>query len=327
MRLPVRYFDTHTSGQMMQQFNHNCYVLDFIMKWTLSSVLTRALTIVASLAIVSYQVPLFPLAISPILVLFYLQQRYTLPTARQLKRLNQKAHSPSTHYYESLSGAATIRAFKAEGRFRTEYCTYRDESSRCEVASQLADLWSSFGMYVCSDLVGLVVYLLALASRESLRMSPGFLGLIITNATNIVADLQYFVESLAQLEKNIVAVESIDKFCQEEPEGEWIRERNENPTLPDDWPERGEIEFVDYSVRYREGLDLVLDGVNLHIQAGEKVGIVGRTGAGKSSLTLALFRILEAARGEIRIDGIPIHQIGLHELRSKLSIIPQDPVS
>ena len=129
------------------------------------------------------------------------------------------------------------------------------------------------------------------------------------------------------MENNMVPVERINEYCHLETEREWTRQQNQNPHIPIGWPKKGEIEFVRYSVRYRKGLDLVLKNLNLKIEAGEKVGVVGRTGAGKSSLTLALFRILEADQGHIAIDGVPIDAIGLHELRDKLSIIPQDPVS
>lgn len=110
-------------------------------------------------------------------------------------------------------------------------------------------------------------------------------------------------------------------------EKEWTREVNADPTIPQGWPASGALDFEQYALRYREGLDLVLNGITLHVAPGEKVGICGRTGAGKSSLTMALFRILEPAAGSIAIDGVDIAKIGLHELRSKLSIIPQDPVS
>jgi len=128
------------------------------------------------------------------------------------------------------------------------------------------------------------------------------------------------------METNVVSVERITEYCEIETEREWSRVVNSNPEIPKRWPASGRIVFQDYAVRYREGLDLVLDGISLDIQPGEKVGIVGRTGSGKSTLTLALFRILEASAGRIEIDGVEIGRIGLHELRSKLSIIPQDPV-
>lgn len=127
----------------------------------------------------------------------------------------------------------------------------------------------------------------------------------------------------SELETNIVSLERIKEYSETPEEAAWKIDENDPPV---EWPSIGSIEFQDFKVRYREGLDLVLKGVNFKVNGGEKIGIVGRTGAGKSSLTLALFRIIEAADGKILIDDVDISKIGLHTLRSRLTIIPQDPV-
>lgn len=127
----------------------------------------------------------------------------------------------------------------------------------------------------------------------------------------------------SDVETNIVAVERIKEYGETPQEASW---KNPDYTPPKEWPVQGRVEFKDYKVRYREGLELVLRGLSFSVKGGEKVGIVGRTGAGKSSLTLALFRIIEAADGQIFIDDIDIAKLGLHDLRSRLTIIPQDPV-
>lgn len=126
----------------------------------------------------------------------------------------------------------------------------------------------------------------------------------------------------SDVETNIVAVERIKEYGETKQEAAW----ENNSVLPAQWPEQGRISFKDFQVRYREGLDLVLDKISFDVKGGEKVGIVGRTGAGKSSLTLSLFRIIESAGGSIIIDGQEISKLGLHALRSRLTIIPQDPV-
>ena len=123
-------------------------------------------------------------------------------------------------------------------------------------------------------------------------------------------------------ETNAVSIERINEYCNNEEEDEWVKEVRPN----DDWPRNGEIEFVDYSTRYREGTKLILKDLSFKVDSLEKVGIVGRTGAGKSTITLSLFRIIEPVNGRILIDNLDISQIGLHDLRSKLSIIPQDAV-
>lgn len=155
------------------------------------------------------------------------------------------------------------------------------------------------------------------------QSNPGLVGLSITYALQITQSMNWLVRMTSDIETNIVSVERIKEYGQTKQEAAWVVEH----TTPNkEWPEQGRVQFNDYKVRYREGLDLVLRGIDFEVNGGEKIGIVGRTGAGKSSLTLALFRIIEAAEGKISIDGIDISVLGLHALRSRLTIIPQDPV-
>ena len=138
--------------------------------------------------------------------------------------------------------------------------------------------------------------------------------------------LNWLVRQIADFEANITSVERIREYCDDVPhEAPWKTEEP-GPTGVNlkDWPSRGELEFQNYSVKYREELDFVLNDLNLSIRAGEKVGIVGRTGAGKSSMSLSLFRILDNyTQGKILIDGVDIKTVGLHDLRKHLTIIPQ----
>lgn len=142
-------------------------------------------------------------------------------------------------------------------------------------------------------------------------------------AITVLDAMNWMVRMMCQLETNFVALERIMEYTNNKQEDSWYKDAD---TTLEKWPLRGAIEFVDYSTRYREGLDLVLKDINMSVKSGEKVGICGRTGAGKSSLTLSLFRIVEAAHGKIFIDSTDISQVGLHKLRSCLTIIPQDPV-
>ncbi|CAG2229987.1 ABC transporter ecdL,ATP-binding cassette transporter abc1,Uncharacterized ABC transporter ATP-binding protein YwjA,ABC transporter C family member 15,Multidrug resistance-associated protein 4,Multidrug resistance-associated protein 6,ABC transporter C family member 10,ABC transporter atnG,ABC transporter C family member 4,ABC transporter C family member 12,ATP-binding cassette sub-family C member 11,Multiple drug resistance-associated protein-like transporter 1,Putative uncharacterized protein YKR104W,ABC len=141
--------------------------------------------------------------------------------------------------------------------------------------------------------------------------------------TEVNSSYFIYIPTQGELETNIVAVERVKEYTETPTEAAW---EIEDKKPASSWPDKGCVEFNDYGVRYREGLDLVLKGISCKIDPTEKIGIVGRTGAGKSSLTLALFRILEKSQGNIIIDGIDISTIGLHDLRAKITIIPQDPV-
>ncbi|KAJ6225732.1 hypothetical protein RDWZM_004277 [Blomia tropicalis] len=164
----------------------------------------------------------------------------------------------------------------------------------------------SIRLEFCGNLIVFSTAALSVLSRESFLQSPGYVGLMITYALNFTQTLNWLVRQTSEMETNVVAVERIGEYCQN------VSERV--------------IQFKNYSVRYRDGLDYVLKSLDFTVESGEKIGIVGRTGSGKSTLTLALFRILEPTHGSIFIDDVNIGQIGLHELRLKLSIIPQDPV-
>lgn len=152
-------------------------------------------------------------------------------------------------------------------------------------------------------------------------LSAGFVGLAMSYALQITQSLNWIVRQTVEVETNIVSVERVLEYARLPSEAPEVIHRNRPPIS---WPASGAVNFNNYSTRYRDGLDLVLKGINLDIKAHEKIGVVGRTGAGKSSLTLALFRIIEPSEGNISIDALNTSTIGLLDLRRRLAIIPQD---
>lgn len=174
------------------------------------------------------------------------------------------------------------------------------------------------------DFLGALIVLFSSMCMVYMRgqLTGGMAGLIITNALNVTASLVWFIRTLCDMERNSVAVERISQYIRLPVED--VKDPNDDDD--DDWPREGRVELRNYDLRYREGLDLALKGINLDVKKGEKLAICGRTGAGKSSLTLGLFRLIEAAGGQILIDGIDIKTLALQTLRSRITIIPQDPV-
>ncbi|XP_039402379.1 canalicular multispecific organic anion transporter 1 isoform X3 [Mauremys reevesii] len=248
-------------------------------------------------------------------------KRYYVSTSRQLRRLDSITRSPIySHFGETVSGLSVIRAYGHQERFLQHNDRIMDMNQKSVYSWIVSNRWLAVRLEFVGNLVVFSAALLAVITRDNL--GSGIVGLSISSALNITQTLNWLVRMTSELETNIVAVERVHEYTEVENEAHWVTEQRPPPG----WPSKGEIQITDYQVRYRPGLELVLHGLTCDIGSTEKVGVVGRTGAGKSSLTNCLFRILEAAGGKIVIDGVDISTIGLHDLRQSLTIIPQDPI-
>ncbi|XP_067009700.2 multidrug resistance-associated protein 1 isoform X3 [Anabrus simplex] len=322
IRAPLTFFDTTPVGRILGRFSKDVDVLDNSLPRQISDALYCLFEVIATIFVISYSTPIFLSVIVPIGFLYYFVQRFYVATSRQLKRLESVSRSPIySHFGESITGAPTIRAYSVEQRFVRESENKVDFNQICYYPSIIANRWLAVRLEMVGNMLIFFSSLFAVLGRDSIN--PGLVGLSVSYALQITQTLNWLVRMTSDVETNIVAVERIKEYGETVQEAPW--ENPSNP-VPPTWPSEGKVEFKDFQVRYREGLDLVLKGVTFTVEGGEKVGIVGRTGAGKSSLTLALFRIIEAAGGSICIDGLDISKLGLHDLRSRLTIIPQDPV-
>jgi ABC-type multidrug transport system fused ATPase/permease subunit len=226
------------------------------------------------------------------------------------------------HFQESLGGISTVRAYRQQERFEQENEWRVDSNLRAYFPSISANRW----LAVRLEFLGAVIILGAagftiISVTNHSGLSAGMVGLAMSYALQITTSLNWIVRQTVEVETNIVSVERILEYARLPSEAPEIIHRHRPPVA---WPANGAVEFRNFSARYREGLDLVLKNINLDIKSHEKIGVVGRTGAGKSSLTLALFRLIEADTGHISIDGLDTSIIGLLDLRRRLAIIPQD---
>jgi len=226
------------------------------------------------------------------------------------------------HFQESLGGITTIRGYRQQKRFAKENEWRVDANLRAYFPSISANRW----LAVRLEFIGSVIILCSAGfaiisvSRGS-GLSAGLVGLAMSYSLQITQSLNWVVRQTVEVETNIVSVERVLEYARLPSEAAEVIHRNRPPIS---WPTQGAVEFNNYSTRYREGLDPVLKNVNLDIKPREKIGVVGRTGAGKSSLTMALFRIIEPTAGNISIDNLNTSTIGLLDLRRRLAIIPQD---
>ncbi|NXV31721.1 MRP3 protein, partial [Rissa tridactyla] len=319
---PQSFYDTTPTGRIINRFSKDIYVIDEVIPPTILMFLGTFFTSLSTMIVIIASTPLFAVVIVPLAILYFFVQRFYVATSRQLKRLESVSRSPIySHFSETVSGASVIRAYRRVKSFVDISDLKMDENQKSYYPGIVSNRWLGVRVEFVGNCIVLFAALFAVISKNSLN--AGLVGLSVSYALQVTLSLNWMVRMTSELETNIVAVERIKEYSETETEAPWIIE---GKSPPEDWPSKGELEFVNYSVRYRKGLDLVLKGLNLHIHGGEKIGIVGRTGAGKSSMTLCLFRILEAVKGEIKIDGVKISEIGLHDLRSRLTIIPQDPV-
>ncbi|XP_068898241.1 multidrug resistance-associated protein 1 isoform X6 [Tenebrio molitor] len=322
LRVPcTTFFDVTPVGRILNRFSKDIDTLDNILPMTLRGWITCFFSVVGTLVVISYTTPIFISVIVPIGILYYFIQRFYVATSRQLKRLESVSRSPIySHFGETITGVQAIRAFREQERFIRESEHKVDVNQVCYYPSIISNRWLAVRLEMIGNLIILFAALFAVWGKDQ---NPGLVGLSVTYSLQITQTLNWLVRMTSDVETNIVAVERIKEYGEAPQEAAW---EIPNKSPPSSWPEAGNVQFSKYAVRYRPGLDLVLKGVNFSINGGEKVGIVGRTGAGKSSLTLSLFRIIEAAEGEILIDGVNISSLGLHTLRSRLTIIPQDAV-
>ncbi|XP_046361910.2 multidrug resistance-associated protein 1-like [Haliotis rufescens] len=322
LKAPMSFFDTTPTGRIVNRFSQDMDTIDIRMPTAVEYSFNTMFQVLSSIIIISYTTPIFLVVVIPLIILYFLVQRFFVTTSRQLKRLEAKTRSPIySHFGETLSGASVIRSFQAQSRFIKESEDRVDANQRFSFYSFCALRWQGVRLEIIGNIIVLAASLFAVISRDTL--SGGLVGLSISYAIEITANLNWMVQLVSEVETQIVTVERVKQYTEIHSEPAWdIPERRPNH----DWPDSGMVTFLDYSTRYREGLDLVLKGITCTVHSREKVGIVGRTGAGKSSLTLSLFRLIEAAGGEINIDGVDVSTLGLHDLRSKLTILPQDPV-
>ncbi|XP_055295954.1 multidrug resistance-associated protein 1 isoform X1 [Sitodiplosis mosellana] len=322
LRWPMELFDTTPVGRVLNRFSKDVDTVDNVLPQVIRSWIMMFFAVLSTLVVISVSTYQFMAVILPIGIVYYFVQRFYVASSRQLKRLESVSRSPIySHFGESIQGAPTIRAYNVQERFIADSDNRVDFNQKCYAPSVFANRWLAVRLEMVGNLIILFAALFAVLSRNSI--DPGMVGLSVSYALQITQTLNWLVRMTSEVETNIVAVERIKEYAETKQEAAW---ENPNAVVPKNWPEYGKVQFKNFDVRYREGLDLVLRNVSFTIRETEKVGIVGRTGAGKSSLTLALFRIIESAGGAIVIDGEDISKLGLHTLRSRLTIIPQDPV-
>lgn len=318
---PMRFFDTTPVGRIVNRFAKDIDTMDSRLNFTISGFFNTVVVCLSTLFVIMAVTPAFTLALVPLGWVYYKVQKYYRASSRELKRLDSVSKSPVyAHFSETLGGITTIRAYGVQGRFITSNQAKLDYNHRAFVPSHSANRWLGQRLEFVGNTTVFLAGLLLVFERE--HLDPGLAGLSLTYALSVTGWLSWLVRMSAQAETEFNCVERVLEYTDLEQEA--AREIGGKRSVPETWPHQGAISFKDVRMRYREELEDVLRGLTLEVLPREKIGVVGRTGAGKSSIAMVLMRIVELSGGSIEIDGVNIAKLGLKELREAIVIIPQD---
>uniref|UniRef100_A0A8C8E5J8 ATP binding cassette subfamily C member 9 n=1 Tax=Otus sunia TaxID=257818 RepID=A0A8C8E5J8_9STRI len=318
---PIRFFDMTPLGLILNRFSADTNIIDQHIPPTLESLTRSTLLCLSAIGMISYATPWFLVALVPLGIAFYFIQKYFRVASKDLQELDDSTQLPLLcHFSETAEGLTTIRAFRHEARFKQRMLELTDTNNIAYLFLSAANRW----LEVRTDYLGACIVLTAAVTSITEGPNSGFVGLGLLYALTITNYLNWVVRNLADLEVQMGAVKKVHSFLNMESEN---YDGYLDPSqVPKDWPQEGEIKIENLCVRYENNLKPVLKHVKAYIKPGQKVGICGRTGSGKSSLSLAFFRMVDIFDGRIVIDGIDISKLPLHTLRSRLSIILQDPI-
>lgn len=321
MGAKIRFFDSTPIGRVMNRFSKDIESIDQDLAPIAMSVFSNLLNAVSVVILISLITPGFLIPGVFVGFLYWAIGSFYLASSRELKRIDSISKSPMfQHFGETLNGVTTIRAYGVSDRCIEQNITKIDSNNRPFFYLWVANRWLSFRIDVAGSLVAFFASAMVVLSVN--KIDSGLAGLSLSYAITFSSTVLWIVRYYALLEMNMNSMERIHEYLALESEGPAVIEDSRPPA---NWPSRGEIEVKDLSLRYAPGLPLVIKNVTFNVGAFNKIGIVGRTGAGKSTIITAFFRFLEAETGSIKIDGVDISTIGLRDLRENLAIIPQDP--
>ncbi|XP_041456122.1 ATP-binding cassette sub-family C member 10-like [Lytechinus variegatus] len=319
---PISFFNATPVGRIIHRFTDDVFTIDFHMTFALHHLLTEFLSFVGAVILTAYSLPWFIICLIPLAVICYYMQDYYRKTSRELRRFCSISNSAiCSHFSETLSGLTVIKGMRATERFRKENRSRLELHQRAWFCSDAVSHWLFFRLNMLGVAMVTVVSVTAVLQHQFQTSDPGLVGLAVTYALANTHRMIAVINTLTEIEKQMISTERVHNYTTaipNEPQGGMIK-------APPLWPKRGVVKFSNVQFSYREDHPKALSGVDFETRPGEKIGIVGRTGSGKSTLFLVLFRMVKIQEGSVTIDGVDLSQLSLEDVRSKLAIIPQDP--
>ena len=325
LRAPMSYFEMVPMGRILNRFTYDTDVNDINLTQVMSMLMISCSWYVAGVIIQCSILPWCFFVIAPVSAMYFLLMRHYRLSGPDLQRLDALSRSPlQSMVSEGLEGSTSIRVFCQAENFVSKFRDNADANCSALLNFVSAQRWLAVRMELLGSAVVLVSSVLVVCLNESLKLDPGLIGILILWSANFTITLNFLVDTFSDAEASITSIERVDAMAYLPSEKAMKSDESNRP--PSSWPEEGLLEFVDVSLRYRPGLPLSLDGLSFKIPAGKTCGVVGRTGAGKSSLAVALFRLVEVESGRILLDGVDLGTLGLCDVRGRgMAIIPQDP--
>lgn len=322
---PMSYFESTPMGRILNRFTYDTEVIDVTLTQTMSMFLISCSWYIAGVCVMSAILPWMILAIVPVTLVYWLLLLHYRKSGSDLQRIDALSRSPlQALLSEGLDGAPSIRLFGKYSTFVERFHAAVNVNSAALLSFVTAQRWLGLRIELLGTVIVLVASVLIITLNDIFQIEAGLVGLLILWSSNFTITLGFLVDTFAETEASITAMERVDAMSQIPQEK--ARTTDKEFAVPKSWPEEGKVEFDRACLRYRKGLPLALDELSFVIAPGLKVGVVGRTGAGKSSITVALFRLVEIESGQIKLDGRDLGKLGLSDVRGRgMSIIPQDP--
>lgn len=334
----TNFFDKLPMGRILNRFLKDADVMDMSLGWNTDSVVRNTFQVLLDTGAMVYTSTAYviPFLLLYGLITIYLQRRYQ-NLQRLIKGLNSGNSTPMVQFFsENIQGNSTVRAYKKQEESRAEFIHLLEETQKNQLAGEAISKWYTLRLSIYSNIVVIPAICLGLFKNTT---TAGVFALLLRYLQSTITDIDDFVDSVADIESKALCFEKCLQFAEVEPESGYrhLEEYEEHMRLGHEvrlkkeedprrvWPKTGKVDIVSLMVKYRSDLPYVIDDISLSVSHGQKIGIVGRTGSGKTTFISALYRNFEEYEGRIYIDGVELRNIDLIRLRSSMTIIPQDP--
>ena len=321
----MSFFDQTPLGRITNRISKDIYIVDKTLPEVFSSLLSSLFSVTSTIVVIIIATPWFIIVLLFLAIYYVYEGMFYIKSSREIKRLDSISRSPIyANFGETLDGASVIRAYQVQDQFIQKNYNLLDLNQRAYFIISSSNCWLGIRLeFAGTVIIGAATLLAVLGKDPTNAVFTSMAALAISYSLDTTQDLNWVVRMITDMETQIVSVERIQEYAELPSEAP----AHIPETAPqENWPTAGDISIENIVMRYRPELEPVIKGLSAHILPGEKVGVVGRTGAGKSSLVLCLMRIIELEKGRIVIDGADISKIGLEDLRSKIAIIPQEPL-